>query len=99
MIQRLLLNRIDLQRSRMRIPQAVKLPALVRPYVAEPSLPFPNMAMPRTKIAMHFPAGFRLPPARLMQHLGFLQDFEFGHRGVNSERHYTPVGWLRSSDR
>ena len=66
MIERLLLNGINLQRSRMRIPQAVKLPALIRAYVAEPSLPLANMAMPRTKIAVHFAASLSLPPASFM---------------------------------
>ena len=83
MIEWLLLNRINLQRSRMRITQAVKLPALIRPYVAEPSLPLANMAMPRTKIAVHFAASLSLPPASFMlwpvQRPGFLQNFQLGH--------------------
>src|SRR6202044_481272 len=76
MVQRLLLDGINLHRRRMRIAQTVKLPALVRAYVAEPRLPLANMAMPRTQVAMDVAARLRLPPARLVQFRRFLQYFQ-----------------------
>ena len=67
MIQRFLLDGIDLQRGRMSVAQAVKLAALIRADEAEAGLPFADMAMPRTKIAMHLAVGFSLPPASFVE--------------------------------
>ena len=79
MIQRLFLDGINLHRRRMRVPEAVKFAALVRANEAEPGLPLANMAVPRTEVAMHFAVRLRLPPARFVERVGFLQYFQFLH--------------------
>src|SRR5271156_4322321 len=79
MVQRLFLDGINLHRRGMRVTQTVKFSAFVRANVAEPRLPLANMAMSRTKIAMHFAAGLRFPPARFVQFRRFLQYFQALH--------------------
>ncbi len=67
MIQRLFLDGINLHRGRMRIPEAVKLSALVRANEAEPRLSLADMAVPRTKVAMHLAVRLSVPPPRFVQ--------------------------------
>src|ERR1700675_1281088 len=82
MIQRLLLDGIDLHRRRMRVPQAVQLAALVHADEAEACLPFPDVAMPRTQVAMQLAARQRFPPLRLMHLVSFLQYLQMFHRAT-----------------
>src|ERR1700683_5800008 len=79
MVERLLLDRINLQRSRRAIPQALQPPALIDANETKSSLPFPNVAMPRTEIAMRAAIGRCLPPAGLVQLLGSLENFQIFH--------------------
>jgi hypothetical protein len=79
MIQRLLLDGIDLQRGRRSIPQAVELAAFIDAYEAEPGLSRIDVAVAWAKIAVNAAAGFRLPPARLMKRIGFLEDIQLRH--------------------
>ena len=82
MVQRFFLDGINLQRRRMRVPEAIKLAALVRANKAEPRLPLANMAVPRTKVAVHFAVRLSFPPSRFM---------EFGRPAGNLE------GWHLAS--
>jgi len=75
MIQRFFLDGIDLQRGRRAVAQAVQLAALIDPNETESGLAWIDVAMPGTEIAMDAPAGFRFPPARLVQPLRFLENF------------------------
>ena len=67
MIQRFFLDGIDLQRGGMRVAKAVKLAALIGADEAEARLPFADVAVPRTQIAVHLAVGLGLPPARFVQ--------------------------------
>ncbi len=79
MVQRLLLDGIDLQRSGRAIPQAVELAALIDADETKPSLPRIDVTVTRTKIAVHAAVGFRFPPARFVQRVRFLEDFQLQH--------------------
>ncbi len=79
MVQRLFFDGIDLQRSGCRISEAVELAALIRADKAKAALPFPDVAVPGTQIAMHAPLGHGLPPAGLVQGLSFLEYFQVLH--------------------
>jgi hypothetical protein len=71
-----------LQRRRRSVSQAVKLSALIHADETEPALPFPNVAMPRAKIAVHAPVRKRLPPAPFVQRFRLLKYFQFVHSGA-----------------
>src|SRR6202030_3796581 len=79
MIEWLLLDRIDLQRRRRSVSQAVKLSALIHANETKARLPFPNMAMPRAQIAVHAPVRHRLPPPPFVKGLRLLKYFQFIH--------------------
>src|SRR6266849_5976050 len=79
MIQRLLLNGLDLECGRRAVTQAVKLAAFIDADEAEAGLAGIDVAVARTKIAVDAPVGFRFPPARFVESLGFLEDFQLRH--------------------
>src|ERR1700733_1903593 len=79
MVERLLLDRINLQRCGRTIAEAVKFAALIDAYEAKSGLPFPDVAMPRAEIAMRAAIGRGLPPTRLVQLLGSLEHFQIFH--------------------
>jgi hypothetical protein len=76
MVQRLFLDGIDLQSRGMRVTQAVEFSALVHANEAKSGLPFPDVAVPRAKIAVRFAARLRLPPTGFMQLRGFLKNLK-----------------------
>src|SRR5580658_3637712 len=82
MIQRFFFDGIDLQCRRRSIAQAIKFSALIHTNEAKPRLPGMNVAMPRTKVAVHAPASLRLPPAPFVQFLGLLEDLQLAHRPI-----------------
>src|SRR4029077_6967509 len=82
MIERLLLDRIDLQRRRRCVSQTVELPALIHPDETKAGLPFPNVAMPRAEIAVHAPVRQRLPPTPFVERFRLLKYFQFIHGGL-----------------
>src|SRR5579863_707946 len=90
MIQRLLLDGINLHRRRMRVSQAVQLAALVHADEAEPRLPFPDVAVPRTQIAVQLAARQRFPPLRFMQRVRFWQYLQVFHRATPFGPLYAP---------
>src|SRR5580658_2775188 len=79
MIQRFLLDRIDLQRRRSSVAQAVKFSTLIDTDETESRLSRMNVAMPWTEVTMHAATGFRLPPAPFVQLVGFLEDLQLAH--------------------
>src|SRR6202034_2958832 len=74
MVQGFFLDRIDLQRGRVRVAQTVKLPAFVCANETETGLPLADVAVARTQVAMNFAVGLRLPPTRFVQVLRFVGD-------------------------
>jgi hypothetical protein len=76
MIERLLLDGIDLQGCRSTVPEAVEFSTLIDTNEAEAGLAGMNVAMTRAKIAVNATAGFGLPPAALVERVGFLEDLE-----------------------
>src|ERR1700676_1019763 len=82
MIQRFLLNRIDLQRRRSSVAQAVKFSTLIDTDETKSGLSRMNVAMPRTKVTMHAAASLRLPPAPFVQLVGFLEDLQLAHKRI-----------------
>ena len=76
MIQRFFLDGIDLQRGGMSVTEAVKLAALVRANETEPGLPFADMAVPRTQIAVHLAFVLRLPPTSFVESRRLLERCE-----------------------
>ena len=91
MVQRFFLDGINLQCGRMRVPEAVKLAALVRANEAEPSLPLADMAVPRTKIAVHLAAGLSLPPPRFVEFGCLVENLEILACSVAAKHDYTPL--------
>jgi hypothetical protein len=85
MIERLFLNRINLDRGGRCIAKAVEFSAFVYANETESRLPISDMAVPGTKIAMRFVVWLRFPPARFVKLGGFLQDFQIFH-GIASTR-------------
>jgi hypothetical protein len=63
----------------MRVPEAVKLAALVRTYEAKSGLPLANMAVPRAKVAMHLAARLRFPPPRFVEIRLFAENLQLLH--------------------
>ncbi len=74
MIQRFFFDRVNLQRGGRTISQAVELAAFIDANEAEPGLAGIDVAVARTEIAVHAAVDFRLPPARFVQGLSFLED-------------------------
>src|SRR5260370_36739576 len=62
MIQRLLLDGINLQGCRRAVSQAIEFSVLIDADEAESRLTRPDVAMPRTKITVDLPRRFQLPP-------------------------------------
>jgi hypothetical protein len=60
----------------MRVAQTVEFSAFVHANEAKSGLPFPDVAMPRAKIAMGFAARLCLPPTGFMQLRGLLKNLE-----------------------
>src|ERR1700728_511620 len=79
MIQWLLLDWIDLQRGRVRVAEAIKLPAFVCANEAETGLPLANVAVPRTQVAMDLAVRRGLPPSRFIELLRFVRGFDARH--------------------
>jgi len=79
MIQRFLLDRIDLQCRWSSVAQAVKFSTLIDTYETKSGLSRMNTAMAWTEIAMHAAASFRLPPAPFVQLVGLLEDLQLAH--------------------
>src|SRR5262249_35147042 len=79
-VERFLLHWIDLDRRRRGIAEAIKAPTLIDADKAETFLAIPDVAVARAKVAMNLVAWLGLPPAALMQSLGFLQNPQFLHR-------------------
>jgi len=79
MVQRFFFNWIDLQRGGMSVTQAVKLAALVRADETEPGLPLPDVAVPRTQVAMHLTLVLRLPPSSFVEPHRLLKPREVAH--------------------
>ena len=82
MIERLLLDRIDLQRRRRCVSQAIELSTLIHANITKAALPLPNVAMPRAKITVHTPAREWLPPAPFVEGFGLLEYFQIMHGGL-----------------
>src|ERR1700727_2983663 len=72
MVQGFFLDRIDLQRGRVRVAQTVKLPAFVCANETETGLPLADVAVARTQVAVHLAVRLRLPPACSMELLRFV---------------------------
>ena len=66
MVERLLLDRIHGQRRGASIAKLHQSPAFILADEAEAALPFPDVAMTRTQIAVQAAIGHRLPPAGFM---------------------------------
>src|ERR1700675_3459281 len=79
MIQRFLLDRINLQRRRSSVAQAVKFSTLIDTDETKSGLSRMNVAMAWTEVTMHAAASFRLPPAPFVQLVGFLEDLQLAH--------------------
>src|ERR1700730_8136474 len=88
MIQRLLLDGIDLECGRRAITQAVKLAAFIDADETESRLTRNDVAVARAKIAVCAPIGFRFPPAGFVESLGLLEDFQLRHTS-SFLRYYT----------
>src|SRR5215471_14480966 len=89
MIQRLLLNGINLQSRGGTVSEIIKLSVLIGADETESRLPWMNVAVTRTKIAVNAAVCFRLPPERFVKFFRFLEDLQFFHR-PSSQSHYTP---------
>jgi hypothetical protein len=74
MAQWFFFDRINLQRSWRAIAQAIEFAPAVHPYEAKPRLSRMNVAMTRTKVAVHPAARFCFPPRRFVKLFGFLED-------------------------
>src|ERR1700683_1522408 len=79
MVERLLLDRINLQRCGRAIAEAVKAATLIDADKTKPGLSVADVAMPRAKIAVRAPIRRRIPPARFVEVLGLLEDFQIFH--------------------
>jgi hypothetical protein len=79
MIERFLLDGINLHRGWMSVPQAVELPALVHADETKPCLTRPDVAMPWAEVAMRFAICVSFPPARFVERFNLLQDFQVCH--------------------
>src|SRR5437016_13585068 len=74
MIQRFLLDGIDLQSGGRTIPKVIEFSVLVDADEAESRLARMNVAVPRTEIAVDTSVRFRLPPPCFVEFLRFLED-------------------------
>src|SRR6202140_361837 len=88
MVQRLFLDGINLQRRRRAISQAVKLAAFIDADETKSSLAGIDVAVARTKIAVNAAVCFRFPPARFVQCIGFLEDFQLRHTSSFPRAYY-----------
>src|ERR1700680_1902344 len=88
MVQRLFLDGINLQRRRRAISQAVKLAAFIDADETKSSLAGIDVAVARTKIAVNAAVSFRFPPARFVQCIGFLEDFQLRHTSSFPRAYY-----------
>src|SRR6266404_49180 len=91
MIQRFFFNGIDLQRSGRTIAKAIKFATAVHADKTEATLPFANVAMPRTQVAMDAAVRLALPPLRFMKAGGFGNNRERSHthsHGSPSHRNF-----------
>ncbi len=79
MIERLFLDRIDLQRRGRGIAQAVELPTLIHANETESGLPFTDVAVPRAEIAVHSALRNGLPPSAFVEIFRPLKYFQFLH--------------------
>jgi hypothetical protein len=72
----------------MRVAQTVEFSAFVHANEAKPGLPFPDVAVPRTQIAVRFAARLWLPPTGFMELCGFLENLEVLHGSHPSAQLY-----------
>src|SRR5260370_36506607 len=79
MIQRLFLDGINLQGGRRAVSQAIEFSVLIDADEAESRLTGPDVAMPRTEVAVDLPRRFQLPPAGLMKLFRLLEDLQLFH--------------------
>ena len=79
MIERLLFDRINLQRGERAVTQAIELAAAVHADKAEAGLAFADVAVARTQIAVNTAVGFGFPPAGLVQSFCFLKNLQAIH--------------------
>src|SRR5258708_7646690 len=80
MIQRLFFDGINLQGGRRAVSEAIEFSALIDADEAESRLTGPDVAMPRTEVAVDFPRRFQVPPAGFMQPFCLLEDLQLFHR-------------------
>jgi hypothetical protein len=66
MIQRFFFDRINLQGGRRSVTKTIKFATTVHPDETEAALPFANVTMPRTQVAMDAAVRLALPPPRFM---------------------------------
>jgi hypothetical protein len=81
MIQRFFFNWIDLQRGGRCVSQAIKFSAFIDADKAETALPFSDVAVARTEIAVDASVGHGFPPAGFMKRFSFLKNFQILHDG------------------
>src|SRR5258707_12365052 len=79
MIQRLRFDGINLQWSGRAVSQAIELSVLIDADEAESRLTGPDVAMPRTEVAVDLPRRFQLPPAGFMKLFRLLEDLQLFH--------------------
>src|SRR5258706_13526901 len=79
MIQRLLLDGVDLQGGGGAISQAIELPALIDANEAESRLTGMDVAVAWTKVAMYSSAGLSFPPTGFVPLFGLLEDLKLFH--------------------
>ena len=79
MVQRLLLDGINLNGGGRGVSQAVEFSALIDADEAEAGLTLSNVAVPRAEIAMDFAGGCGLPPTAFVERLRLLEDVQFLH--------------------
>src|SRR5262249_44218356 len=79
MIERLLFNRIDLERRGRTVAETKKFSAAIYAYKTETGLAFVDVAVARAKITVDAVAGFWFPPSALVESLFGLQDLQACH--------------------
>src|SRR5258708_12391464 len=70
---------INLVRRGRPVRETVEFPAFIDADETEAGLSRIDVAVARAEITVRAPVGFRLPPARFVQGLRFLEDFELRH--------------------
>jgi hypothetical protein len=79
MVKRFFFDRVDLEGGGRGVAETVEFAVLVGADIAETRLAGTNVAVARAKVAVHTIVGFGLPPERLVENRGRLEDLESGH--------------------